>query len=577
VYGDFSRLLGGLPGQYSSVLTQQGRLVLDAEINEQNAILLDYLRSLTTDLIGPFAGPVHYAGFEVDPVFDDDNTKCGAVRLHPGHYYVYGLRCQAPGPHQSADEKLSIGKHEVPFVVYLMVWEQSISAIQAPELIDPALSAEVPDTTRRTQVRWRPVAARSLPMRDKKEDLIGLERDAIIRVFEEYNADPHRRPTLGARAHSGGETESGPATSPTPWGYRGVENQLYRVEVHRSGDVDEATFKWSRDNGCVEFGLEDLNALDSGARTATLQQMWYDARQGLEVGDWVEFVDDHWAPLGTPSALMRVEAPITPTRQVTLADTDTGRAFDSKLHPLLRRWDQRSDDPAANHGIPVKRAYQKWFELEDGVHIRFEAESARYECGDFWLIPARTATSGVLWPQSHDKHPGPLAISPHGPLRYLAPLALVGTDELVDLRVLFGYRMREHEASPEPSHPPVQRADLQRADLPTGATTVIRQAIVRYLLRSVSKFERGAIYQIEDDLMIGRAPEVGIHIEHPDVSRHHVVFRFIEGALTVMDLGSTNGTEVNGIVLTERVPVRLMPGDVVQIGPPEIQFRVETG
>ena len=571
MYGDFSRLLGGLSDHYSGVLTQQGRLVLDAEINEQNAILLEYLRSLTTDLIGPFAGPVHYAGFKVEPVFEGDG-KCCAVQLRPGHYYVYGLRCQAPEPHQSADEKLPIGQHEVPFVVYLMVWEQSVSAIQAPELIDPALSADVPDTTRRSQVKWRPVAGRTLPM-ERDENLTDLDADSIIRVFEEYNADPHRRPTLGARAHSGGGPESGPATSPTPWGYRGVENQLYRVEVHRGGDLDEATFKWSRDNGSVEFGLQDLGALDGSARSATLQQVWYDAHQGLEVGDWVEFVDDHWAPLGTPPALMQVEAPISlATRQVALADTDSSRAFDAKLHPLLRRWDQRPDDQAANHGIPVKRAYQKWFELEDGVQIRFEAESARYERGDFWLIPARTATSGVLWPQSHDAPPAPLAIPPQGPLRYLAPLALVRPDELVDLRVLFGYRAREHDASPEPAHPPVRREDVV-----TGATTVIRQAIVHYLLRSVSKLERGAVYRIEDDLVIGRAPEVGIHIDHPDVSRHHVVFRFIEGALTVMDLGSTNGTEVNGRELTERVPVTLMPGDIIQVGPPELQFRVETG
>ena len=56
MYGDFSRFLSGLSGQYSGVLAQQGRLLLDADLNEQNAILLDYLRRLTTDLIGPFAG-----------------------------------------------------------------------------------------------------------------------------------------------------------------------------------------------------------------------------------------------------------------------------------------------------------------------------------------------------------------------------------------------------------------------------------------------------------------------------------------------------------------------------------------
>ena len=43
------------------------------------------------------------------------------------------------------------------------------------------------------------------------DDLTGLDPEPIIRAFHEYDADPHRRPTLGARAHSGGEPEPGPA------------------------------------------------------------------------------------------------------------------------------------------------------------------------------------------------------------------------------------------------------------------------------------------------------------------------------------------------------------------------------
>jgi uncharacterized protein DUF6519 len=449
VYGDFSRFLGGLHGQYSGVLAQQGRLLLDAELNEQNAILLDYLRCLTTDLIGPFAGPVHHAGFAVEPVFRAGETKCRAVRLSPGCYYVYGLRCEAPARHQPANRDLGIGVHEAPFVVYLAVWEQAVSAVQAPELIDPALSADVPDTTRRRQVRWRPMAGRELPGRD--EDLTGHDREWIIRAFEEYNADPRRRPTLAARAHSGDEPEPGPETAPTAWGYRGVENQLYRVEVHEGGDSEEATFKWSRDNGSAEFGLESLHD-DDGARKATLRRAWCDARQGLEVGDWVELVDDYWSPFGEPAPLMKVKRISLATRQVWLQDTKGHRDFDPRRHPLLRRWDQQPQCEEPDRGIPVRHARREWFELEDGVHIRFEARAARYERGDFWLIPARTATSGLLWPRMPDDWRVPLAVPPHGPSRYLAPLARVPAPpgHLVDLRVLFGHLPGEHIPSPPP-------------------------------------------------------------------------------------------------------------------------------
>jgi hypothetical protein len=569
VYGDFSRFLGGLSARYSGVLAQQGRLLLDAELNEQNAILLDYLRSLTVDLIGPFAGPVQDAGFTVEPVSEDG--KCHAVRLGRGHYYVYGLRCEAPAPYQPADQELAIEEHKAPFVVYLVVWEQAVSAIQAPDLLDPALSADVPDTARRRQVRWRPVAARKLPARE--EDLTEMKPESIIGAFGEYNADALRRPTLGARAHSSGEPEPGPATAPAPWGYRGVENQLYRVEVHRGGDGDEATFKWSRDNGSVEFGLESLTEPDSsGVRTATLQRVWYDARQGLEVGDWVELADDHWAPLGMPPALLQVQGITLATRQVTLQDTDVHRAFSTGRHPLLRRWDQQPANPAANHGIPVRRAYRKWFELEDGVQIRFEAPMARYERGDFWQIPARTATSGVLWPQSRDEQHAPLAVIPEGPPRYLAPLALVKKlpDDLVDLRVLFGYRTGEHRDPPEHGHPTAQRQALL-----ADTTTIIRPAIVSHLVRSVATFEPGAVFPVQDGTGIGRTSEAGIYLDHPSVSRHHAVFHLQDGTLTITDAGSTNGTMVNEQPLTAQQPATLTPGDTIQVGSPEIKLRVE--
>lgn len=567
--GDFSRFPNGYSGQYSGVLAQQGRLLLDAELNEQHAILLDYLRCLTTDLIGPFAAPIHQAGFAVYPVVQDG--KCRAVRLSRGHYYVYGLRCEVPAPHQSARQELAIGEHEPPFVVFLVVWEQSVSAIQVPGLIDPALSASVPDTTRRSQVRWLPMAGRRLP--GHEENLTELEPDRIIAAFQDYDADPRRRPTLGARAHAGGEPEPGPDTAPVPWGYRGVENQLYRVEIHHGGDAEEATFKWSRDNGSVEFGLESLGEPDGdGVRTATLRRLWYDARRGLEVDDWVELVDDRWAPFGTPAPLLQVKGVSMAARQVTLQDTDRDRDFDIALHPFLRRWDQQPGGQAPNHGIPVREAFRSWFELEKGVQIRFEAPAALHWRGDFWLIPARTATRDVLWPQSRDAEPAPLAIPAEGPQRYLAPLALLRhpSDELVDLRVMFGYRAGEHHEDADRGHPTMEH-EILLADAPVA----IRSPGVLNRLRSISSVDRGSIFTVRDGTTIGRGPDAGIRFELEAVSRRHAVFHVENEALTITDEGSTNGTWVNGRRLAARVPVTLAPNDTIQVGSPEVQLRVE--
>ncbi len=107
------------------------------------------------------------------------------------------------------------------------------------------------------------------------------------------------------------------------------------------------------------------------------------------------------------------------------------------------------------------------------------------------------------------------------------------------------------------------------------ATTAVQAVTIRFSLRSVSTLDPGTIHPILDGTTIGRAADAGIHIDHPDISRHHVAFNIADGILSVMDLGSTNGTEVNGHELAPRVPVPLSPGDLIQVGSPELQFRVE--
>lgn len=274
------------------------------------------------------------------------------------------------------------------------------------------------------------------------EDLTGLDRESIIAAFRDYDSDPPHGPTLAARAHSGDEPEPGPDTAPTPWGYRGVENQLYRVEVHDGGDGDGVTFKWSRDNGSVEVGLKSLGDPDKdGVREAVIRRAWYNAQPALEVGDWVEFIDDNWSPFGTPPPLMQVKKAPLADGHMCLQETGEPQEFVRKRHPLLRRWDQQPSGDHPGRGIPVQHARGKWLELEDGVHIRFDEHPVRYQRGDYWLIPARTATRDLLWPHSPDDRKVPLAIPPNGPLRYLAPLALVQdlAREPVNLRTVFGH------------------------------------------------------------------------------------------------------------------------------------------
>jgi hypothetical protein len=77
----------------------------------------------------------------------------------------------------------------------------------------------------------------------------------------------------------------------------------------------------------------------------------------------------------------------------------------------------------------------------------------------------------------------------------------------------------------------------------------------------------------EKETIIGRAPEVDIYLESPFVSRQHARIVPEEGAYYVEDLGSKNGTFVNG----KRIAGRVLLGesDRLQIGPYEMALRVD--
>ncbi len=77
------------------------------------------------------------------------------------------------------------------------------------------------------------------------------------------------------------------------------------------------------------------------------------------------------------------------------------------------------------------------------------------------------------------------------------------------------------------------------------------------------------------EVTLGRSPTCTLALPSPQASRHHASVRATGGQAVVMDLGSTNGTFVNGERLVgERV---LLPGDRIQIGDTQVTFcRVET-
>jgi hypothetical protein len=74
--------------------------------------------------------------------------------------------------------------------------------------------------------------------------------------------------------------------------------------------------------------------------------------------------------------------------------------------------------------------------------------------------------------------------------------------------------------------------------------------------------------------VIGRSSECDIVVGDPNVSRRHAEVRKIGRGYSLVDLGSTNGTEVNGQRVTE---TSLMNGDVIGVGTTQITFERRIG
>ncbi len=72
------------------------------------------------------------------------------------------------------------------------------------------------------------------------------------------------------------------------------------------------------------------------------------------------------------------------------------------------------------------------------------------------------------------------------------------------------------------------------------------------------------------DLAIGRALDNDVVLENSDISRHHARLEPAGNMLRLVDLGSTNGTRVNGRRVGEHV---LHDGDVVEFGSVRLEFR----
>jgi ABC transport system ATP-binding/permease protein len=111
--------------------------------------------------------------------------------------------------------------------------------------------------------------------------------------------------------------------------------------------------------------------------------------------------------------------------------------------------------------------------------------------------------------------------------------------------------------------PPAQATDKTMFSTPEVLEKVA--AIPEFVVYEVGGSEQK--YALSKPVMqVGRASDNDIVIKSLLISRHHLIVETHEGKVTIKDLSSTNGTQVNGVRIPPNQFQKIQPGDVIRIG-----------
>ncbi len=396
--GDFSRQTFTRAKHYAGVLLQQGRVAVDADFNEQQSIVRHRTETEAVDVIGGCGTPLDppaYAeasGFRIQIAASQTSITIGA-----GRYYVDGILAENEKTSDYLEQDLPPFEFPSPppilsllpdakeiGLVYLDVWQRQVTPLEDPLIQEKALGEA--DTATRARTAWQ---VRVLP-------LPGVAAPVACNAeLAPWNAlVAPSTGTLAAITHPP-TTAPNPCEPPPSAGFTRLENQLYRVEIHRGGA--NPTFKWSRENGSI---LTDARSFAPG-NWITVGSMGRDAELGFAKDQWVELVNDvtELNADGSVRGQLTQIADVEPaSNAIKLADAPASTNL--SRHPRLRRWDMVTHGPpnpvnVTTNGIAIAPGTEQ--PLEDGISVKFSA--GNYHDGDYWLIPARTASADVEWPR----------------------------------------------------------------------------------------------------------------------------------------------------------------------------------
>jgi hypothetical protein len=404
---------------YRSVVSQQGRVTLEADANEAEEIRAAESRAELIDVIGPYGSPDD--GFKIsvgtavpaqlDFAIAGGTLYVGGVRVHTDATTYYGQKA-----HEWADydgpESFPTGTGAFREAIYLALTEQEVGAVEDDALREVALGG--PDSAARTRLIQR---AQRLTVNGSTCD------DAFSSVQAAYAAnglvfDPHTMRVDGAmKLRADVDVTAAPADPCEPdatKGYLGAENQLIRVKVVAGDTAGSTKLLWGYDNASFLYQV----SIDTTRTKLTLAGTPVDVFHQPRANQWVEVLRpavtlDGASVAADLGAVGKLQAAYEPSTKTVTLTTALGGTYTSAF---LRVWENRHDF-AANDTTAVELR-----SAEDvGTGVLVFTQGTSRVIGDYWLIAVRPSTPQKIYPARLQATFQP----PDGPRRWIAPLAVI--------------------------------------------------------------------------------------------------------------------------------------------------------
>jgi hypothetical protein len=446
---------------YTGVVAQQGRVILDRDLNAQQSFTADRIAREAIDVIGPcgtpddgfrisvgpFGSPPHFwSPPPTSPPAGSPPDGVGSSRdflISPGTMYLGGQRVVFYG--EQAGQPITYSYFDQPDwpepdppaqaqreLVYLDVTELEVSAVEDPDLLEVALGG--PDTTQRIKLlrRVRRLAVGASDCSTAWQQAVaGWAKQGLAFDPKTMRLQPRISLQVGFTQDF---TTTDPCDPAATGGYLGTDNQLIRVRA--GADRDGPYVVWGYDNASFLYRVKSVSP------NGTLLTLASDPPDGFHVPQKNQVVEilataavlgvepDETSPGGSGQILRVAASPVgilsgltspygpavpgDPTNYLAL-DTSVLLLAGTNLPLFVRVWQAKLARPASGTELVIA-------DPNTGISTGLTATLSGDSIADaFWQVAVRPATPQAVYPEELLTTPQP----PDGLRRWVCPLAVI--------------------------------------------------------------------------------------------------------------------------------------------------------